>query len=281
MGKHTIDTELIERFKTMLRENEKSPATIQKYVREIQRFGGFLRDQEITKENLVTYREHLQTEYRSQTINGKLAAVNSFLDFIGMSMQHLKYQRVQRQAFAEEERELTQGEYERLLNAAKKRGNERLYYLMLTVAGTGIRISELKFITTEAAARGQAEISLKGKNRIVLLPRELCVRLLRYAGKQGIHTGCIFCTRNGKPVDRSNVCHDMKKLCSDAGVAPGKVFPHNFRHLFARAFYRIEKDLARQADILGHSSIETTRIYTKESARTYERILNRMRLVQT
>ena len=152
---------------------------------------------------------------------------------------------------------------------------------MLTVAGTGIRISELKFITTEAAARGQAEIFLKGKNRIVLLPRELCVRLLRYAGKQGIHTGCIFCTRNGKPVDRSNVCHDMKKLCSDAGVAPGKVFPHNFRHLFARAFYRIEKDLARLADILGHSSIETTRIYTKESARTYERILNRMRLVQT
>ena len=186
---------------------------------------------------------------------------------------------MQRRAFIDEKRELTEAEYRRLLSAAKAQGNNRMYCLLMTIAGTGIRISELRFITVKAVKKGRAEIRLKGKTRTILLTKELRSRLLKYISQCGISNGCVFRTRSGRPLDRSNVCHDMKKLCRDASVDPNKVFPHNLRHLFARVFYAVEKNLAHLADVLGHSSIETTRIYVAASAREYEKTLCRMRLI--
>ena len=198
---------------------------------------------------------------------------------IGLPALRLKFFRVQRRAFIDEKRELTEAEYRRLLSAAKAQGNNRMYCLLMTIAGTGIRISELRFITVKAVQKGRAEIRLKGKTRTILLTKELRSRLLKYISQCGISNGCVFRTRSGRPLDRSNVCHDMKKLCRDAAVDPNKVFPHNLRHLFARVFYAVEKNLAHLAVVLGHSSIETTRIYVAASAREYEKTLCRMRLI--
>ena len=239
----------------------------------------FLGTRSITKDLLLEYRDGLLGRHQTRTVNGKLSAVNAYLVYAGLPDLRLKILRVQRKAFIEENRELTEDEYRRLLKSAKDQKNERLYYLIMTIAGTGIRISELKFITVEAANRGCAEIRLKGKTRMILLPDRLGEILRRYARRHGIKNGCIFCTRNGRPLDRSNICHEMKKLCKDAEVEPNKVFPHNLRHLFARVFYNVDKNLAHLADILGHSSIETTRIYVAASVKTYEQTLRRMRLV--
>lgn len=274
-----ISMSQIEAFCAYMRDNEKAEATVEKYRREILMLRNFLGTRSITKDVLLEYRDQLLGRHQTGTVNGKLSAVNAYLVYAGLPDLRLKILRVQRKAFIEENRELTEDEYRRLLKSAKDQKNERLYYLIMTIAGTGIRISELKFITVEAANRGCAEIRLKGKTRMILLPDRLGEILRRYARRHGIKNGCIFCTRNGRPLDRSNICHEMKKLCKDAEVEPNKVFPHNLRHLFARVFYNVDKNLAHLADILGHSSIETTRIYVAASVKSYEQTLRRMRLV--
>lgn len=279
MPENIITPGTIDFFSSWMLERERASATVEKYLREIKQLEAFLNARAISKTLLMEYRELLRARFKAVTVNAKLSALNAFLDCLGLSQYKLRLLRVQRRAFVEESRELTQEEYRRLLKAAKEAGNERLYHLMITVCGTGIRISELKFITVESVRKGRAEISLKGKNRTVLLQKQLCSRLLAYASGNSIAQGVIFRTGSGRPLDRSNVCHDMKKLCEAAGVKPDKVFPHNLRHLFARSFYAVEKNLAHLADILGHSSIETTRIYVAASASFYEKTLHRMRLI--
>lgn len=279
MNKEKIAPCQIMKFLTYMQDEEKADATIQKYIREIERLQEYLGERCITKPILLEYRDFLLETNLAQTVNGKLSAINAFLDFIDLSGCKLKLLRVQRKAFIDENRELSEEEYRRLLNEAKAMGNKRLYHLMLTLAGTGIRVSELEFITVEAVQKGQAEIRLKGKTRVVLLTNELKIKLLRYAKELGIQTGYVFKTKTGKPLDRSNICHDMKKLCKAANIDPEKVFPHNFRHLFARVFYHLEKNLAHLADILGHSNIETTRLYVAVSAKAYKRTLSSMHLI--
>lgn len=270
---------VLARFRENLMENEKAEATIRKYIYETERLIEFLGEREIKKELILEYRESLQEKCEARTVNGKLSAVNSFLSFIGKSECRVKFLKVQHQVFIAENRELSQKEYKRLLYEAKKKGDERLYYLMLTIGNTGIRVSELKYITVEAVKRGRAEIFLKGKNRTVLIPKGLKCCLEVYARKIRKSRGCIFCTRSGAPMDRSNICHEMKRLCERANVDSNKVFPHNLRHLFARTYYAVEKNLAHLADILGHSSVETTRIYVAASVREHENTFHKMRLI--
>lgn len=269
----------LQDFKDTLYNNEKSKATVVKYVRSVERLSEFLEGKEITKERLIAYRDRLLKIKKAQTVNGYLSAVNAYLDHFGMAEMKLRLLKMQRPAFLEESRELSKKEYKRLLDAARSRKDERLYLILLTLGCTGIRISELCFITAEAVRTGRAQIYLKGKNRTIILQKELRRRLGKYARKRGIEKGFIFRTRGGKAVDRSNICHDMKKLCTTAEVEPHKVFPHNLRHLFARAFYEVEKNLSHLADVLGHSRIETTRIYVAVSASTHEKILNKMQLI--
>lgn len=269
----------ITAFETYLIENEKALATVKKYMREISELYCFLAGRALNKLHLLEYREFLKNQNKARTVNSKLSAINAYMDFAGCPENRLKFLKVQRQVFIEEEKKLTEVEYSRLLNAARCKRNERLYMIMQTICCTGIRVSELKFITIEAMETGRAEISLKGKNRIIILQKKLRKKLQEYAQKQKISKGCIFCTRTGKPVDRSNIYHEMKKLCTTANVEQSKVFPHNLRRLFARTFYAVEKNLANLADILGHSSVETTRIYIASSISEYERVMNRMRLI--
>lgn len=275
----TISENGIRAFEAQLYLNEKSGATVAKYVRAVRECAAYLQGKELTKPRLLEYRDFLQKKVKVQTVNGELSAISAFLDIMGWRDLKVKLLKIQRQAFLDESRELSEAEYKRLLAAARGRGNERLYLLMQTICGTGIRVSELIYITVEAAAAGRAEISMKGKSRTVILPQKLRRKLLEYAKRRNINSGYIFCTKTGRPLDRSNICHDMKKLCFSAEVDPRKVFPHNLRHLFARTFYAVEKNLAHLADVLGHSRIETTRIYVAVSAATHERILNRMNLV--
>lgn len=274
-----ITQQSIRAFREFLLENEKASATVQKYVGEAEHLREFLAGEPLTKKELLAYREHLQQQCGARTVNNKLSAVNAYLLFLGAEHCHVKQLRVQRQAFREERRELSEAEYRRLIAAARGRKDQRLYHVMLTICTTGIRVSELRFITAETLASGRTEIRLKGKSRVVLLPRELAQRLRQYAQARGIRSGPLFRTRTGMPLDRSNIWREMKTLCREAGVAPEKVFPHNLRHLFARSFYEQEKDLAHLADILGHSSIETTRIYVAVSTQVHEQMLQRMRLI--
>lgn len=274
-----ITTEIVQAFKAHLYLNEKSKATVEKYVLAVQRLAEFMQGYELSKARLLEYREHLQKKVKVQTVNGALSAIHAFLDFSGWQECKVKLLKVKRQAFLDESRELSETEYRQLLSTAQANGNERLYLIMLTLCGTGIRVSELPYITVEAAESGRAQIRMKGKIRTIILQKELRKRLKRYAKERGITNGHIFRTRSGRPLDRSNICHDMKKLCDETKIDSDKVFPHNLRHLFARTFYAIEKNLAHLADILGHSRIETTRIYVAVSAAAHERILNRMNLV--
>lgn len=279
MAPQTAAGQSILQFETALLENEKAKGTVKKYVYEVKSLEKFLKGNVLTKALLLNYREALQKKYKAATVNGKLSAINSYLMHTGQQSCKIRLLKVQRQAFVEESRELSEAEYKRLLAAAQTRNNQRLYHLMMTLCGTGIRVGELKYITVETAKLGRAEICLKGKTRTILLPKELRSRLMRYARHNNIGSGCIFRTKRGCPLDRSNICHDMKKLCRAANVNPHKVFPHNLRHLFARTFYAIKKNLANLADILGHSSVETTRIYVAVSAREHERVFQKMRLV--
>ena len=280
MRKLKLNEKQIYAYRLHLLENERSSATVEKYISEVRAFCRFAAQSGgVDKTIVMEYRNMLRERNKPQTVNGKLCAVHGFLDFIGRGDCKCKLYKVQRRAFLDEEREMSEPEYRRLLEAAQSGGNERLYHVMLTLAGTGIRVSELRFITAEAVRKGRADITLKGKSRTVLIQNELKKKLLRYINARGIESGYVFRTKSGKPLDRSNIWSDMKKLCRSANVDPSKVFPHSFRHLFARHFYAIEKDIARLADILGHSSIETTRIYIAVSAREHERTLNMMRLI--
>ena len=279
MKTECVTEKQILKFEQTLKEQEKSAATVEKYVREIRAFAFFLEGRCLSKLLLIEYRDRLREKKKAQTVNGYISAINAYLEFARRKDLKMKLLRVQRRSFLDESRELTQDEYKRLLNAAQSMNNERLYYLMLTLCGTGIRVGELKHITVEAVRRGSADISMKGKFRTILIPKELRKRLLSYAERIRVKNGCIFRTKSGRPLDRSNIGHEMKKLCRIAAVDPEKVFPHNFRHLFARSFYAIEKNRAHLADILGHSSVETTRIYVAVSAREQERILEKMSLI--
>ena len=271
--------EILREYRIYLTEHEKSHATIQKYVRELLWFLSFLQGEELTKAKVLEYREQLQQKHHARTVNAKLSAIHSYLDYLGLAACKVRFLKIQHTVFVDDSRDLTEAEYHRLLDAAKRKKDSRLYHVMLAICATGIRVSELSFLTVEALQKGKAEIRMKGKTRTILLTKELCRKLNAYAKEKGIRTGYLFCTDTGKPLDRSNICHDMKKLCRAARVNPQKVFPHNLRHLFAKCYYAIKKNLAYLADILGHASVDTTRIYVAMGTREHERTLQRMRLI--
>lgn len=278
MSEHT---KKISDFRKYLIEQERSPYTIEKYIHDAKVFLEFIDKRTINKELVIDFKTFLGERYATSSANSMLAAVNHFLKFIGFAEFRVKPFKIQRALFVPEEKELCRNEYLRLIEAAKQQKNERLMLIVETICATGIRISELKFITTESVGTGRAEIRCKGKLRTVFLPPQLCKLLKKYIQKQKITAGAVFITRNGKQLDRSNIWRDMKKLCNLTVVSPQKVFPHNLRHLFARTYYSIEKDLSRLADILGHSNVNTTRIYTIESGRTHARQIERLNLVIT
>lgn len=269
---YRMTEEQIRDYEEFLEEQEKSRCTVQKYMRDIRKFYRTLSDdKQFEKKQVMQYKEMLKETYALSSVNSMLVALNGFLKYIGAEKACVKTCRQQRQIFLPEERELTKEEYFRLLNAAGSRHNQRLYHILQTICGTGIRISELPYITVEGVRKGRIIVNAKDKYRVICLNRALCEQLLKYCEQAGIQSGSIFITRHGNPVDRNNVWTDMKKLCAKAGVEKEKVYPHNLRHLFARTFYEQEKDVVRLADILGHSSVETTRIYTKISQSSLNR----------
>ncbi len=276
-----LTPKLISRFTVYLREQEKSHSTIVKYQRDLTVFGEFLRGAPITKSVLLEWKESLIKKYAAASINTMLAAVNIFLEFTGWTDLKVKPLKIQRNLFCREEKELTRDEYLRLVRTALQAGNERLSLVLQTICATGIRVSELEYITVEAVRIGRAVVNCKGKTRTIFLPEKLRKALDKYTQRHQISSGPAFVTKKGKPLNRSNIWRDMKALCGSAGVDAEKVFPHNLRHLFARTYYTLEKDLNRLADILGHSNINTTRIYTMESGAVHAKQVERMRLVIT
>ena len=279
MKGHFLTRKEIERFRNYLREEEKSENTLEKYIRDVTAFSAFC-DGTITKDTVIAYNQNLiDSGYAVRSINSMLASINSLFSFLGWYELRVKSLKVQQQVFCSEEKELTKAEYERLCRTAEKKQNERLCLILQTICGTGIRVSELQFITVEAVRKGEAIVLLKGKTRSVFIVRDLQKKLLRYISEQYITTGAIFITRTGKPMSRTNIWREMKTLCIEAEVNPEKVFPHNLRHLFARVFYGIEKDIAKLADILGHSSINTTRIYIISTGTEHRQRMERMRLI--
>ena len=274
-----LTKEIISDFKEHLILEERSTATVEKYIRDVKAFLAFVNGAEVTKEVVIEYKKHLQETYAVRSVNSMLASINSLFVFLGWHDFKVKSIKLQQQIYCPEEKELTKAEYTRLCRAAKHKHNERLNLILQTICGTGIRVSELQYITVEAVKQGEATVSCKAKTRSVFIVKELQKKLLRYAAEQGIKSGMIFVTRTGKPVSRTNIWREMKALCNEAGVNPKKVFPHNLRHLFARVFYGIEKDIAKLADILGHSSINTTRIYIISTGTEHRRRMENMRLV--
>ena len=274
-----LTEDFISGFKEYLILEERSRATVEKYIRDVKVFSAFVSGVEITKEVVIEYKKHLQEAYAVRSVNSMLASINSLFVFLGWQELRVKSIKLQQQIYCPEERELTKAEYTRLCAAAKHKRNERLNLILQTICGTGIRVSELQFITVEAARRGEASVSCKAKTRSVFIVKELQKKLLRYAAEQNIKSGMIFVTRKGKPLSRTNIWREMKNLCIEAEVNPKKVFPHNLRHLFARVFYGIEKDIAKLADILGHSSIDTTRIYIISTGTEHRKRMENMRLI--
>ncbi len=269
----------MQEFECYLRDEEKSAATIEKYMRDVRFFAAFVREAEISKQTVLDYKSMLGERYAVASANSMIAALNCFLRFCGWHELCVKQFKIQRQIYCSEEKELTRAEYIRLLKAASAKHNERLNLMIQTICGTGIRVSELQYITVEALHCGEATVSCKGKKRRVFIVPELKKKLLRYVKEQKILEGAVFITRGGKPVSRNNIWKEMKSLCVQANVSPSKVFPHNLRHLFARTFYGIEKDIAKLADILGHASINTTRIYIITSGAEHKRKMAYMRLI--
>lgn len=277
--KLTLNEDLIHRFKAHLGSEEKSGATVEKYMHDVRVFYDFMKGKPLEKAAILEYKSSLSAGYAVTSANSMLAALNTFLRFLNRQHLCVKQFRIQRQAYCPEEKELTKAEYLRLVDAAKKKGNERLNLIIQTICGSGIRVSELQFITVEAVQKGEAFVSCKGKNRRIFIVDDLKKKLLRYIREQSIKSGAVFVTKNGKPVSRHNIWRDMKALCESACVPPSKVFPHNLRHLFARTFYRIEKDIAKLADILGHTSINTTRIYIITTGAEHRRRMESMHLI--
>lgn len=278
MNTRNLHTEDLVEFKEYLLCEEKSAATVEKYLRDVRTFFAFAEDRPVTKELTVSYKAELQERgYALRSVNSMLISVNVFLEFLGMGECRVKTLRVQRQAYCPEETELSKAEYMRLLSAA--RGKEQIGLVIQTICATGIRVSELQYFTVEAVRRGEVVVHCKNKTRTILIPGKLKKLLLAYIRKRAVAAGAIFVTRSGKPLDRSNIWAQMKRLCASAKVMPSKVFPHNLRKLFARTFYGVEKDLAKLADILGHGSIETTRIYIMTTGMEHRRKMDRLGLV--
>ena len=278
MSERRLTEEEILRFHEYLIQEEKSAATVEKYIRDVRAFAAFAGGADITKEVMMDYKGHLlEQHYAVRSVNSMLASLNSLLVFLGWSECRVKSVRLQKSAYCPEERELTRAEYERLLLAAKKK--EQLRLVMQTICSTGIRVSELKYFTVEAVSQGEVIVNCKAKMRTILIPGKLKKLLLEYARKRKIHSGVIFLSRKGNVLDRKSIWAQMKGLCKEAGVKPGKVFPHNLRKLFARTFYGIEKDIAKLADILGHSSIDTTRIYIMTTGTEHRRKIEQLGLV--
>ena len=275
-----ITDKIIKKFEEHLINEEKSKATIEKYIRDLTVFVCWLGGAELNKTMVLGYKEYIISKYAPASVNSILSSLNSFFDFTGEYGLKVKNLKIQKQIFAKNEKELTKAEYDRLLAAAKAEGNQKLNLLMQTICATGIRVSELKYITVEVLKDGRADVNMKGKLRVIIIPKELCRMLKKYAAEQKISSGSIFVTKTGRPLDRTNIWKLMKSLCESANVDKGKVFPHNLRHLFARTFYSIEKDIVRLADILGHSSVNTTRIYTMDTWEICRRQVQRLGLLR-
>ena len=267
-------------YTAYLKRIERSNNTIEKYHRDVLSFVHWLNNRSVECENVVEWKHHLLRKgYTPATINSMLIAVNRFFVFMGWDECRVKVLKLQKKLFREESRDLTKDEYARLVGTAIKVGKERLALLMETICATGIRVSEVRYITIEAAQQGRAVISLKGKIRTILLPRKLCRKLLKYAKKQKTVSGEIFLTRNGTSLSRRQIWAEMKAICKKAGIAASKVFPHNLRHLFAQTFYRVTHDVAKLADLLGHVSIETTRIYLLSTGIEHQMLINNLKLI--
>lgn len=274
-----ITAKTIAKFKEHLILEERSEITIEKYIRDVKAFTAYTQNTVVTKETVISYKKHLQETYAVRSVNSMLASINSLFAFLNWHDLKVKSLKLQQQVFCPEEKELTKAEYARLCRTAERKHNERLNLILQTICGTGIRVSELQYITVEAAKNGEAVVNCKAKTRSVFIVKELKQKLLRYAAEQNIKSGMIFVTRTGKPISRTNIWREMKALCEEANVNPQKVFPHNLRHLFARVFYGIEKDIAKLADILGHSSINTTRIYIISTGMEHRQRMEDMRLI--
>ncbi len=271
--------EQLTTYEQYLNQEEKSQATTEKYMRDVRAFLRFIENRPISKEETLAYKQHLSEEYAPASANSMIVALNGFLRFIGMDDCAVKPMKIQRQLFCREEKELTQAEYGRLLKAAK---GTRLEYVIRTICGIGIRVSELQYITVEAVHIGKAVVNCKNKTRVIFIPVSMQKLLKEYIRKAGIKSGTVFVSKSGRPLNRSNIWRDMKALCKRAEVSPNKVFPHNLRHLFARTFYSIERDIVRLADLLGHSSINTTRVYTIETGSQHiERLERVQKLLMT
>ncbi|MBE6693874.1 MAG: integrase [Ruminococcaceae bacterium] len=275
-----ITTEIIRSFNDYLINEEKAAATVNKYLHDVGEFQLWLGEQELSKATVLAYKSYLCEKYAPASVNAALSSLNSFFNFMERYDLRVKNLKIQKQIFASTDKELTKAEYDRLLQAAKQKKNERLYLLMQTICSTGIRVSEVRYVTVEAISRGIAEINCKGKCRQVFLPKQLCQILKQYIKEQKIKSGAVFVTKNGNPLDRSNIWSDMKKLCKATNVSEKKVFPHNLRHLFARTYYSLQKDIVRLADILGHSSVNTTRIYTMETGEIHRRQIQKLGLLR-
>ena len=276
MDEYILTAERIAAYGRQLEAEERSPGTVEKYLRDARAFARWTNGESVTKERAVEWKEYLLSQsYAPATINAMLAAVNGLFCFLGWDECRVKFLKIQRRLF----RDLTRPEYDCLLETARARGQARLALLMESICATGIRVSEVKYLTIEAAQAGKAEISLKGKVRTILIPGKLSRKLLKYAKKHKIASGEIFLTRGGKSLSRKQIWAEMKAICKVAGVTPSKVFPHNLRHLFARTFYKVCRDVAKLADVLGHSSIETTRIYLISTGAEHAKTLDMLRLV--
>ena len=274
-----METQL-EQFRQYLIREERAMATIEKYVRDVRAFFSYLPyGLDLSKEAVLDYKSRLSERYKSSSANSMLVALNQYFAFCNRRDLQVRLFKVQRTAFREYNRELTMDDYKKLVQAAKSRNNERLDLLIQTICSTGIRVSEHRYITAESLQKGVIQIAGKGKERTIFLPVKLRRTLSSYCSSRGIAAGPVFVTKNGTPIDRCNIWAEMKSLCSEAGVAPEKVFPHNLRHLFALTYYRIEKDIVRLSDILGHTNIETTRIYTSTTDKECMRSLSRLNLL--
>lgn len=273
-----ITESIVQGFVNYLVEDEKSSATIERYSRSVKSFLVYASGEKLSKKLVLGYKGKLiEQGYSARSINASLAGINSLLNYLNAKDCRVKNMKVQKQLYLSEEKELTKAEYIKLLKRAD--GNRKLQMIMETICGTGIRVSELKYFTVDAIETGEIRIRLKGKSRIIMIPRKLRNKLLDFAKSEGIKSGILFRNGKGEAMDRSVIWVMMKRLCKGSGVTPSKVFPHNLRKLFARCFYKIEKDIAKLADILGHSSLETTRIYIMTSGSEHRRIINQLDLV--
>ena len=279
MKNRTITRESIKQFKDFLKEDEKSEATICKYLRDLECFAEYMQEKPIDKSIILAYKNSLKKKYAVSSTNSMLAAVNSYLKFVGLESYCVKYFKVQKDAYCSDQAELTHEEYVLMLKTALKTGNKRLYLLMQTICATGIRVSELEYITVQAVYSGEAVVDCKGKIRRIFIIPELCSKLIEYAEEEKIKSGPVFTTRSGKPLNRCNIWREMKLVCNLAGVPESKVYPHNLRHLFARTFYNLEKDIVKLADVLGHANINTTRVYVMTTGEEHRKKMEQLNLV--